>query len=85
MFFNVDLHSTMKIRLKLCDKNREQVYPNNMLGKIKWGKTKFYMVDRKNMRVEGSQMGKEEDYYEIPKWPYSHSPLALKNIIKLFY
>jgi hypothetical protein len=57
-----------------------------MLGKIKWGKIKFYKVDKKNMQVEGSQMGKEEDYYKIPKWwPYSHSPLASKNIIKLFY
>lgn len=66
--------------------NREQVYPCNMLGKIKWGKIKFYKVDKKNMQVEGSQMGKEEDYYKIPKWwPYSHSPLASKNIIKLFY
>jgi len=65
--------------------NREQVYPYNMLGKKKWGKIKFYKVDRKNMQVEGSQMGKEEDYYEIPKWPYSRSPLASKNIIKIFY
>jgi hypothetical protein len=56
-----------------------------MLRKKKWGKIKFYKVDRKNMQVEGSQMGKEEDYYEIPKWPYSHSPLASKNIIKIFY
>jgi len=56
-----------------------------MLGKKKWGKIKFYKVDRKNMQVEGSQMGKEEDYYEIPKWPYSRSPLASKNIIKIFY
>jgi hypothetical protein len=56
-----------------------------MLGKIKWGKIKLYEVDRKNMQVEGSQMGKEEHYYEIPKWSYFHSPLASKNIIKLFY
>jgi hypothetical protein len=38
-----------------------------MLRKIKWDKIKFYKVDRKNMQVKGSQLEKEEDYYEIPK------------------
>jgi len=37
------------------------------------------------MQVDGSQMEKEEHYYDIPKWSYSHSPLPSKDIIKLFY